>query len=100
MTFLQRKSSGRWLNAPLGQSASWHERFSQSQSIFGNFPKISASEAVLAFAAWLTCRENSVTLGAHHHAGCAVDLVKEWLDANRLPDPRQIFPRNIRHPGR
>lgn len=98
MTFLQRKSSGRWLNAPLGQSASWHEHFLQSQTIFSGMPKISASEAVYGFAAWLACRNDSVTLGAHHDAGRAADLVKEWLDANRLPEPRQMFPRNIRHP--
>jgi hypothetical protein len=99
MTFLQRKSTGRWLNAPLDQSASWTQIIPQSQSIFVAQPKITASEALFGFAGWLTCRNETVTLGAHHNAGCIVDLISEWMNTNRLPEPRNnVWPKNIKHP--
>tara|TARA_Y100000310_G_scaffold161719_1_gene161612 strand:+ start:245 stop:466 length:222 start_codon:yes stop_codon:yes gene_type:complete len=63
--------------------------------------RITASEAVYGFAAWLTTRDKAVIFGAKHNAGVAVGLIKEWLDVNKLDDPRDgIYPNNLVMPER
>ena len=52
--------------------------------------RITASEAVYGFAAWI---------GANYNAAPVADLVKIWCDANHLPDPRDnVYPKNIIQP--
>lgn len=50
--------------------------------------KISASEALYAFCAWLTCREERTVLSATDDAGTAAELIKEFSDLNDLDEPR------------
>jgi hypothetical protein len=60
---------------------------------------MTASEAVYGFAAWLTCRQEAVTLGAAHNAATAAELVKRWCDTNKLPPPRDgVYSGNITQP--
>lgn len=51
--------------------------------------ELSGSEAVYGFASWLTIREKSVTLSAHHDAAVAADLVKCFCDKQGLREPRE-----------
>ena len=61
---------------------------------------MTASESVYGFAAWLTTRDEAVTLGAKHDAAIAAELVKEWCDTNGLPEPRDgVYPDNIVMPN-
>ena len=61
--------------------------------------RITASEAVYAFAAWMTCRTRALMIGANYNAAPVADLVKIWCDANHLPDPRDnVYPKNIIQP--
>lgn len=61
--------------------------------------KITASEAVFGFASWLTCRKETIRVGAKQDAGKIAQLVKEWLEINNLPMPREnIYPKNIIQP--
>ena len=61
--------------------------------------KISPSEAVFAFAAWLASRRSPVTLSRHHDAAPAANLAAQWCQINELPEPRDgIYPANIRQP--
>ena len=61
--------------------------------------KITASEAVYGFAAWLTCRKDAVTLGANNDAAIVAELVGKWCKINELPRPRDgIYPDNIKMP--
>lgn len=61
--------------------------------------KITASEAVFGFAAWLTCRKNSIKIGAKYDAGIMAQLAEEWLKTNKLSAPREnIYPKNITQP--
>jgi hypothetical protein len=63
--------------------------------------KMTASEAVYGFAAWLTCRQNGVMIGATHNAALVMDLVKRWCDANNLSPPRDgVYPNNVVQPSR
>jgi len=60
---------------------------------------ITASEAVFGFVAWLTTRKQVVSLGSSLNASHAADLVKQWVEANNLPNPREgVFPHNIKTP--
>jgi len=43
--------------------------------------------AIYRFAAWLTQRDESITLGSSHDAAPAADAVKEFIIAENL-DPR------------
>ena len=45
-----------------------------------------AYTAVMGFAAWLTIRTESITIGGNNEAGCMVELVKIWAKAHDLDD--------------
>jgi hypothetical protein len=61
--------------------------------------RITASEAVYGFTAWLTTRKKSITLGAKHDVLEAADLADRWCRVNRLPPPRdKILTDNLNHP--
>lgn len=63
--------------------------------------KVTASEAVYGFAAWLTCRRQAITIGTTHDAASVANLVKQWCDTNNLPPPRDgVYPDNITQPNR
>lgn len=49
---------------------------------------LTSSEALFGFCAWLTTRNEAVTMSAHHNAGVAADLIKEFCRVNTLPEPR------------
>ena len=58
-----------------------------------------AREAVLGFAAWLTCRKEEIVIGSSQDAAPVCDLVVRWCDENRLPPVREdVYPKNIKHP--
>ena len=59
---------------------------------------LTSSEAVYGFAAWLTTREDDVTLGAKHDAAVVAGLCKEFCKTNGLPDPRDNWGDILRHP--
>ena len=52
-------------------------------------PELSASEALFGFIGWLTTRDKSVTLSAHHNAGIAVNLVSHFCKVNNLIEPKE-----------
>jgi len=61
--------------------------------------RITASEAVYGFAAWLAGRKDPVTISSEHDAAIVCDLVKTWCDVNELDEPREgVYPGNIVHP--
>jgi hypothetical protein len=75
------------------------------EAIKGNHPKLqptldelSASEALYGFMGWLTSREKSVTLGAQHEAGIAVELVTEFCKTNNLAAPRDGWTDRLTYP--
>ena len=47
-----------------------------------------ASEAILAFTAHLTCRDEPTVLGTHHDAAPVVERVREFCKKHELPEPR------------
>jgi len=51
--------------------------------------RLTGSEAVFGFAAWLTTRDEAVTFSAQHDAAPAAELVHEFCKANVLTDPRE-----------
>lgn len=51
--------------------------------------EISASEALYAFAAWLTCADGSITFGSRHVATQAADLVQAFSHSQGLAEPRE-----------
>ena len=63
-----------------------------------NNERITASEAVYGFAAWLSCRTEGILHGEDDAARMA-NLVKEWIKENNLPDPREgVYPHNLTQP--
>lgn len=62
--------------------------------------KITASEAVFGFAAWVTCRTDVVKAGATEDAAVWAEMAAEWCKENDLPQPREgIYPQNITQPA-
>jgi hypothetical protein len=63
-------------------------------------PTLSGSEAVFAFAGWLTCRNEAVTLSAVHDAAVAADLVVKFNERQGLADPREGWDKGIKPMGK
>ena len=60
---------------------------------------LTASEAVYGFAAWLTTREDRVTLSSSDDAAPAAQLVGQFCKENGLEDPRDGWVNNLIHPS-
>lgn len=60
--------------------------------------QLTSSEAVYGFAAWLTCRNEKLVISAKHNAAPIAELVKEFCEANGLPEPRENYHRILVHP--
>jgi hypothetical protein len=58
--------------------------------------RVSPSEAVFAFAAWLTCRPGTLNVGSRHDAGRMAELAGEYIRSQSWSQPRNgVFPHNI-----
>ena len=57
-----------------------------------------ASEAIYAFAAWLTTRDESITISAKHDAGSVASLVDQFVKHNKWAEPGKNYPDNFSHP--
>lgn len=53
--------------------------------------KLLPSEAVIAFVAWLTTRDEATVMGASHDSAVAATLVRDWIAVNQLKAPREDF---------
>ena len=61
--------------------------------------EITASEALYGFMGWLTTRQESLSVGAHHECAPAADAIKEFCNANGLAEPRDGWEKNFVHPN-
>lgn len=61
--------------------------------------KLTASEAVYGFAAWLTCREEKTIMGSTCDAAPIAKLVDVFCKENNLKDPRDGWQNNLIHPS-
>lgn len=52
---------------------------------------LTGSEAVYGFCAWLTTKEEKTTMSSKHDAAVICDLIKEFCEENKLPDPRDNY---------
>lgn len=57
---------------------------------------ITPSEAVFAFAAWLTCRSEAVTLGSTHDAAGVAELAGAFVASQGLAQPRDEYHQRLR----
>lgn len=60
--------------------------------------QLSGSEALYGFAAWLTCREETVIAGLRHDAAVWAALVDEFCNTNHLTEPREMWDELLTHP--
>jgi len=61
--------------------------------------KLTASEGIYGFAAWLTCRDKPITIGSTNLCSPVVDLVAQFCKENKLNDPRDGWENNLIHPS-
>lgn len=61
--------------------------------------KLTASEAVYGFCAWLTTRDEVTEMGAGKDCAPVCDLIKQFCEENKLPDPREDWATNLVHPS-
>ena len=57
------------------------------------------SEALYGFAAWLTTRDDPITLSSTSSANPAADAVYAFIKANKLPKITKKYPNNIIFPN-
>ena len=60
---------------------------------------LNQSEAVYGFVAWLTTREEKIVMSAYDDASPVVELVKQFCEANHLPEVSEHWPNNLIHPS-
>lgn len=60
--------------------------------------KISASEALFGFAAWLTTRDQRTVLSSIDNAAIAADLVGKFCKVNELANPKEDFHKRFKMP--
>lgn len=61
--------------------------------------KLTAAEALYGFMGWLTCREESVTVGANHECSGIPALIERFIKENNLdPVVRDDWYKILRHP--
>lgn len=60
--------------------------------------KLSPSEAIFGFVAWLTTRPGDLLIGASHNASPLPDLIRQFIDVNGLDEPREAWTKNLTHP--
>jgi hypothetical protein len=65
----------------------------------GESRKMTASEAIYGFCAWLTTRNEVTTMSAKHNAGSTCDLIATFCKENKLPEPRDNWTENLIHPS-
>ena len=56
---------------------------------------VTAADAVFGFAAWLTTRQETLTIGARHACPAVIDVVAKWLEGQGLGTPSEHYPNNI-----
>jgi len=60
--------------------------------------KLTASEAVFGFCAWLTTRDEKTVMSAMDDAAPIVELIKKFCDTNGLEGPRGDWHKELIHP--
>ncbi len=60
--------------------------------------KLTASEAVFGFCAWLTTRRETTTMSDTDDAAPIVELIKKFCDTNKLDEPRSDWHKELIHP--
>jgi len=60
--------------------------------------KLTASEAVFGFCAWLTTRKEVTIMSDTADASPIVELIKKFCDTNKLEEPRSDWHKTLIHP--
>ncbi len=60
---------------------------------------LNPSEAVYGFAAWLTTRSEKTIMSSADDAAPIADLVKQFCEANSLPEISDQWPYHLVHPS-
>jgi len=60
--------------------------------------KLTASEAIYGFCAWLTGRNEKTVMSATDNAGSIACLVRRFCEVNKLAEPRKDWTTNLIHP--
>jgi hypothetical protein len=64
-----------------------------------NHDKLTASEAVYGFTAWLTTRDEITTMGSSQECSNIAKLCEQFVTENNLDKPRDGWENNLIHPS-
>ena len=56
------------------------------------------AEALFGFCGWLATRDIETIMSAHHDCVPIVDLIKRFIETNKLAEPRDDWEKNLTHP--
>jgi len=60
--------------------------------------QVSSSEALFGFCGWLTAREQKTVMSSKHDAAPIVELISQFCETNKLPEPKDGWENNLKHP--
>ncbi len=60
--------------------------------------KLTGSEAIVGFCAWLTTRDKRTVMSATDDAAAIPPLISEFCEVNGLPEPRANYTDYLTHP--
>jgi hypothetical protein len=61
--------------------------------------KLTASEALFGFCAWLTTRKEKTIMSASDNAAPIPPLIAKFCEVNGLKDPKHGWENNLTHPA-
>ena len=61
--------------------------------------KLTSSEAIYGFTAWLTTRKEKTIMGASCDCAGIPELINLFCEINKLPEPREKWADNLIHPS-
>lgn len=60
---------------------------------------LTPSEALYAFCAWISTRDQQIAIGSSSECGILVELIEQFRQANNLPPPRHNYQIYLKHPS-
>lgn len=60
--------------------------------------RLTPSESIYGFAAWLTCRKEKTVMSSSDDAACIAELVDTFCKTNELDEPRDNYTDYLTHP--
>jgi len=83
-------------DADLELMQGWFANAMMAMSDYKDQKQVRPSEAIFAFCAWMTCRQEAIIIGAAHNAAPLVPLIGAFIESQEFDEPREDYTDRIK----